>query len=110
MIFSPEFTDAIQSGRKTVTRRPANGQPCSHRVGSIQKVQPGQGQPALPGRIQITKISLEPLAEITGADARREGFRGRHPRTAFLNAWDHYYGLPMKRLVYRIEFEYVPAS
>lgn len=107
MIFEPSFIEKVQSGRKTVTRRPANGRPCAHRVGSIQTVQPGQGQPPLPGRMQILSISLERLKDISDADAKREGFSGRRK---FLRYWGERYGGRSTQRVYRIEFEYVPAS
>lgn len=110
MIFEPKFVESVQSGRKTVTRRPANGRPCPHRVGTVQKVQPGQGQLALPGRIQVLSVSLERLKDITDADARREGFGGRNPRRTFMRYWGDRYGGRSTQPVYRIEFEYVPSS
>ena len=110
MIFSPEFCEAVQAGTKTVTRRPANGRECPHRVGSIQKVQPGQGQPALPGRIQITSIRLESLKELTKSDARRSGFGSRNPRRELLQWWGDRYGGKSSQPVYRIEFHYIPRD
>lgn len=110
MIFEPKWTDSIRAGKKTVTRRPHNGKPCPHRVGSIQTVQPGQGQKPIQGRMLITAITLEKLRDITDADARREGYNGRSPRRRFLRSWGDRYGGRSTQLVYRIEFEYVPAS
>lgn len=110
VIFDPKWTDAIRAGKKTVTRRPANGHPCPHRVGSIQSVQPGQGQKPLPGRMHILGITLERLKDVTDADARREGYTGRSPRRRFMRAWGERYGGRSNQAVYRIEFEYVPAS
>lgn len=110
MIFDPWFTEPIRRGRKTVTRRPVNGAPCGVRVGSIQKLQPGQGQPAMPGRIHVLGITLERLKDITDADARREGYGGRNPRRAFLRSWGKRYGGRSTQSVYRIEFEYLPRD
>lgn len=107
MIFEPTFCDKIQAGRKTVTRRPANGRPCPHQCGSIQKVQPGQGQPALPGRMHILSVSLEKLRDVSDADAKRSGFPSRRK---LLRYWGERYGGRSTQPVYRIEFEYVPAS
>lgn len=107
MIFEPSFIDKIQAGRKTVTRRPANGQPCPNRVGSIQKIQPGQGQPPLLGRMHILSISLEKLRDVTEADARREGFSSRR---RFMRYWGERYGGRSTQSVYRIEFTYLPSS
>lgn len=111
MIFSPELADKIVHGTKTVTRRPANGKPCPHRVGSVQKLQPGQGQVALPGRIQIKSVRLERLRDVTIADAKREGFGGSRPLVQFFSVWAELYGLDAPDdPVYRIEFEYLAAS
>ena len=113
MIFDPQLAEMVRAGRKTVTRRPANGRPCPHRVGSIQKVQPGQGQPALPGRIQLTSVRLEKLSAVNAREARREGYRGAgsKPLRDFLESWAKRY--PLSRAgspVYRIEFTYLPAD
>lgn len=110
MVFDPIMADRVVRGQKTVTRRPANGKPCGHRVGDIQKVQPGQGQPAATGRIHILGITLERLKDITDADARREGYSGRSPRRQFLRSWGERYGGRSTQPVYRIEFEYVSSS
>lgn len=110
LIFSPEFVRPIIEGRKSVTRRPFHGGPCPHRVGAIQKVQSGQGQPAF-GRIVITSIRMEQLGHLTKAEARREGFGGRDPVEKFLGYWRERYGKATKGTsVFRIAFYYVPAD
>ena len=109
MIFDPKNAERIVAGRKTVTRRPANGRPCPVRVGSIQKLQPGQGQPHIAGvRLHVTSARLERLDAITVAEARREGHRGRKPLVSFLRSFgERYPGCFAQHPVYRIEFEVV---
>lgn len=109
MIFTPELAEKIIDGRKTVTRRPAANGPCATRVGSMQKIQPGQGQPALPGQILIRSIRLEAMGSCSTQEARAEGFGGRFPLLALLAEWERIYGEFPKptRSVYRIEVEYI---
>jgi len=93
MIFAHTHS-AVMDGSKTVTRRlwkpeykwcpagvaigieSASGATTREiwRVGLTYAVQPGRGQSAA-GRIRITKLSAEPLSQLTAEEALKEGIR-----------------------------------
>ena len=118
MQFKPEMVDAILSGRKMVTRRPA--EVWDRRIGYdgdydgvVRKdrviyrkhgsyaVQPGRGKTGV-ARIQIASLELGYLHEMKPSDAVAEGFADLN---AFRQAWKAMYGLfDPDLLVYVIRF------
>ena len=120
MIFTPENAALVMNGRKTQIRMPLQGEDwwwlfdytedgvpksdiravfrCSGRgsryrplyeVGKTYAVQPGRGKPAI-GRIRITQIRRERLADINLNDVPAEGCGSLG---AYANLWDSiYYG------------------
>ncbi len=87
IIFKPELVLLIQQGRKTMTRRPMNGE-CRYRVGHTYAVQSGRGRPASL-RITIMDVRQERLDDISWRDAKREGFRTTQE---FKDYWTTLYG------------------
>lgn len=61
-------------GKKTATRRPANGVRCRYQPGRDYSVQPGRGKSAV-GRIDVVDVERQVLGDLTYADAIAEGFR-----------------------------------
>lgn len=77
MIFKPELVALVLKGKKTATRRIANGRDaCRYRVGRDYAVQPGRGKPQV-ARITITDVERQALRQLTFDDAIAEGFRTR---------------------------------
>lgn len=76
MIFSPELARLVVRGKKTMTRRRVKPDEnrCRYRVGHDYAVQPGRGQTAI-ARLVVVDVDMQFLGDITGADARAEGFR-----------------------------------
>lgn len=90
MIFSGELASKVLAGRKTETRRRIKPREsnCRYRPGRDYAVQAGRGGKAL-ARIEIIAVARQPLAEITQASARREGFDDVE---AFGDYWAELYG------------------
>lgn len=76
MIFKPELVALVLKGKKTATRRIANGKPCRYQVGQHYAVQPGRGKPQV-ARITILDVERQALGELTYDEAIAEGFRTR---------------------------------
>ena len=74
MIFKPELVRLVMQGKKTATRRLANGAPCRYEPGNDYAVQPGRGKPAV-GRIMVLDVDRQLLGDLTFKDALAEGFR-----------------------------------
>jgi hypothetical protein len=101
VIFAPEMLAKVLSGEKTVTRRPNHNGECSYVPGRVYAVQPGRGEKAV-AHIEIVDVWQERLADITEADAVREGFRDCQEFFAY---WRRLYGGPrLFTHVWRIEF------
>lgn len=120
MQFKPEMVAAIQTGRKTVTRRPADAYdrrygPAGdydrvyrvatdrliYRKHGSYAVQPGRGKVSV-ARIQIENIDLGYLHEMKPSDAVAEGLADLD---AFRRAWKAMYQLfDPDLLVYVIRF------
>lgn len=109
MNFRPELADEVLAGRKTVTRRIANGNPrspwwtggCSLETGRDYAVCPGRGKGAL-ARVVVTDTVLEPLGYLTDAEAVREGFADASGFAAAFEAINGSYDPEV--LVWRVEF------
>lgn len=88
MIFTAHHARLVMRGEKTMTRRRvrAGEEHCRYRPGGSYAVQPGRTERAI-GRLVVTHAERQLLGEITEADARREGCRGRAPLTAFARVW-----------------------
>jgi hypothetical protein len=82
--FRPELVEAIRRGRKSETRRVANGNPnspwyrgaCAFSKGHVggYAICPGRGKAAV-GRLELTEDPvLEKLGDLDDEAARREGF------------------------------------
>ncbi len=74
MIFKPELARLIMQGKKTATRRPANGVPCRYKPGVDYAIQPGRGKSAV-GRINVVDVERQQLGDLTYREALAEGFR-----------------------------------
>lgn len=93
MIFRRELAAQIVKGEKTATRRGVVfdneramwriEKPWRYPVGKVFAVQPGRGVDGIAEAI-VTARWVEPLAAVTPADARREGFP---TRDAFVQAF-----------------------
>lgn len=93
MIFRRELAALVVKGEKTATRRGVVfdnpraiwriEKPWRHQVGSIFPVQPGRGVTGI-AKAEVTGRWVEPLAAVTPADARCEGFP---TRDAFVEAF-----------------------
>lgn len=106
MIFKPDLAALVLEGRKTQTRRPANGiDPCRYVVGRTYAVQPGRGEKAL-GRVLILSVTRVPVVPISAEDAAAEGFRSP---AMFYVRWDDLYGY-LGGECWRIAFELAAAE
>lgn len=112
MIFTNGRAELVMSGQKTQTRRPVKpgdllrntllDNLCVCRVDDVTTiryitmrktyaVQPGRGKAAI-GRIRLLDIRREDVRNISGIDARAEGFGPAvWPCAAFLNVWTAFY-------------------
>ena len=121
MIFKQEMVDAILSGRKTVTRRPAKFRqvdegtrnersewlPCRYEAGKTYAVQPGRGKKGV-ARIRVLSVTRSYMHELDDAEVRAEGFDST---AAFQRTWLDIYGRgSFLDAVYRIEFELLPTD
>lgn len=106
VIFKPELFEKVISGEKTVTRRIATGAPCRYLVGQDYAVQPGRTKRSA-GRIRVTAVSLEALAEIAASgEPEREGFATLAEFVAFWKQL-HKSEFNPRQPVYRIAFTLV---
>jgi len=105
LIFKPVLIAKILEGRKTMTRRPVNGDtPCAYRVGQEYSIQPGMARPTV-ARISVNHVSREPLGSIQDDDAYDEGFRDANE---FLTYWTDLYGkCDLDQQVWVIQFDLV---
>ena len=78
MIFAPEFVEAVQQGRKTVTRRPANGRPCGIRVGASRRCSPARASRRFPAASRSPSVRLEQLRR-SPRPTRSARASGPHP-------------------------------
>ncbi len=127
MIFTLFHATQVIDGIKTQTRRPRRSgdtrygaDPISqvrrngrlvYAVGRIYAVQPGRGKAAI-CHIQILKIRLQRLADITDRESVAEGFNGR---AGFFAGWRALYphsDVDMNQMVWALTFRLVgpPAS
>jgi hypothetical protein len=92
MIFKPNLIQAIQQGKKTMTRRPLKfgEKSCRYKPDHVYSIQPGRGRKAV-CQITVTDVRAEPLGNLTLDDARREGFR---TIAEFYEYWHRLYGPP----------------
>jgi hypothetical protein len=108
--FQPQLAAEVLAGTKTVTRRLVSDNPrspwwrerCALEVGRDYAVCPGRGKPA-DGRVRIVSVRREPLARMTDAEARLEGFESFDD---FKAAWCRINGGEWfdGELVWRVEF------
>jgi hypothetical protein len=122
MIFKRELAEKIIAGEKTATRRGMSDNERSpwwrHGTylfaGREFAVQPGRGIQRV-ATARVTAIYRQRLCNVTEADARKEGFKGRpgvNVRQVFFEAWAAIYGhVEPNDEVWVIEFELVgPTS
>jgi ASCH domain len=76
MIFRAELAQLVVKGRKTQTRRVANGKPSRYEIGHDYAVQPGRGKSQI-CRVTILDRRVERLGDLCYEDAVAEGFRSR---------------------------------
>lgn len=120
MIFKPELADLILAGAKTETRRPVSDNPRSpwwrgsaaipnrrYRVGTTFAVQRGRNKNG-EARALVLERRQEPLAVVSSAGARAEGFE---TRGEFLDYIEQLHGsLDLDQPVWVIRFELVEVS
>jgi len=108
--FQPELARLVLEGRKTVTRRLANGNPrspwwrerCALAAGDSFAVCPGRGKRAV-GRARVLSVARVSLGRLDEAEAAREGFGSpREFERAFTGINVRY---DPRAIVWRIEFE-----
>lgn len=101
MIFRPEMIEAIEQGRKTMTRRRSN----RYRVGRVYSVQPGRGKRGVGISIQILEKGRERLRQISAIEAQAEGFPNRQ---RFFEYWAAMHGgLDLDSFVWAYAFRVV---
>lgn len=117
--FDKQSIDAILAGRKTVTRRLANGKPCRYRCGETLYVAERWRQPEKDARlfVEVVSVSIEPMCHINAQEIEREGypFDGRGPFPWWRDRWNSIHREPGTRHednpdVYRIKFKVVEPT